>query len=97
VSGQLARGASAAAAEEAGDGAAAAAARRLLRRWLGPAGAGRGGGRSPPRPQVQGVYPEGEILQAKIDMLQKTNMVDFAMDIHTSLHGPDAPCQGAEA
>lgn len=43
------------------------------------------------------MYPEGEILQAKIDMLQKTNMVDFAMDIHTSLHGPDAPCQGAEA
>ena len=41
--------------------------------------------------QVQGVYPEAEILQAKIDLLQKTNMVDFAMDIHASLHG-DAPC-----
>jgi translation initiation factor 3 subunit E len=44
---------------------------------------------------VQGVYPEPEILQAKIDMLQQTNMVDFAMDIHASLHGSDAPCQGA--
>lgn len=41
--------------------------------------------------QVQGVYPEAEILQAKIDMLQKTNMVDFALDIHASLHGPDKP------
>lgn len=45
--------------------------------------------------QVQGVYPEGEILAAKIEALAKTNMVDFAMDIHASLHGPDAPCQGA--
>jgi translation initiation factor 3 subunit E len=47
--------------------------------------------------QVQGVYPEPEILQAKIDMLQQTNMVDFAMDIHASLHGADAPCQGTRA
>ena len=45
--------------------------------------------------QVQGVYPEREILAAKIEALAKTNMVDFAMDIHASLHGPDAPCTGA--
>ena len=44
--------------------------------------------------QVQGVYPEREILAAKIEALAKTNMVDFAMDIHASLHGPDAPCPG---
>lgn len=43
---------------------------------------------------MQGVYPEREILAAKIEALAKTNMVDFAMDIHASLHGPDAPCQG---
>ncbi len=47
--------------------------------------------------QVQGVYPEPEILQAKIDMLRQTNMVDFAMDIHASLHGTDSPCQGTRA
>ena len=45
--------------------------------------------------QVQGVYPEREILAAKIEALAKTNMVDFAMDIHASLHGADAPCTGA--
>jgi translation initiation factor 3 subunit E len=45
--------------------------------------------------QVQGVYPEPEILQAKIDLLQKTNMVDFALDIHATLHGPDTPNAGA--
>ena len=44
--------------------------------------------------QVQGVYPEREILAAKIEALAKTNMVDFAMDIHASLHGPNVPCQG---
>jgi translation initiation factor 3 subunit E len=45
--------------------------------------------------QTQGVYPEAEILQAKIDLLQLTNMVDFALDIHASLHGADAPSVGA--
>ena len=37
--------------------------------------------------QNQNVYPEGEILEAKIQLLQKTNMLDFAADIYKSLHG----------
>ena len=45
--------------------------------------------------QTQEVYPAAEILQAKIELLQETNMVDFALDIHASLHGPDAPAAGA--
>lgn len=43
--------------------------------------------------QTQAIYPEAEILQAKIDLLQKTNMVDFAMDIYQNLHGVDTPSQ----
>lgn len=38
-------------------------------------------------PQVQGVYEERDILQAKEDLLSRTNMVDFAGDIHNSLQG----------
>ena len=42
--------------------------------------------------QLQKVYPEKEILEAKIELLQKTNMIDFAADIWKSLHGKsDAP------
>lgn len=39
------------------------------------------------------VYPEKgkEILSAKLDALAKTNMVDFAKEIYTNLHGTDAP------
>jgi len=39
--------------------------------------------------QVKQVYPEDEILEGKIKLLQPTNMVDFAMDIYKSLH-PDS-------
>jgi hypothetical protein len=39
--------------------------------------------------QVKGVHPEAEILEAKIELLQKTNMVDFAMDIYKSLHATE--------
>ena len=39
--------------------------------------------------QNQKVYPEGEILEAKIQLLQKTNMLDFAADIYKSLHSTD--------
>jgi len=50
--------------------------------------------RTPPKPpQVQGIYPENEILQAKIDLLQATNMVDYAIDIYQNLHGVDTPSQ----
>jgi hypothetical protein len=39
------------------------------------------------------IYPEKakEILSAKLDALAKTNMVDFAKEIFTKLHGSDAP------
>ncbi|KAK3269113.1 Eukaryotic translation initiation factor 3 subunit E [Cymbomonas tetramitiformis] len=36
--------------------------------------------------QVKAVYPEREILEAKIELLGKTNMVDFAMDIYKNLN-----------
>ncbi|CAI5511224.1 unnamed protein product [Closterium sp. Naga37s-1] len=36
--------------------------------------------------QDRQIYPEDEILTAKIELLGRTNMVDYAMDIHKSLH-----------
>jgi len=36
--------------------------------------------------QSRRVYPEHEILEAKIALLSKTNMIDFAADIYKSLH-----------
>ncbi|KAJ8445796.1 hypothetical protein Cgig2_027877 [Carnegiea gigantea] len=42
--------------------------------------------------QERQLYPEEELLKAKIDLLNKTNMVDYAMDIHKSLyHTDDVP------
>eukprot|EP00271_Cylindrocystis_brebissonii_P008730 TRINITY_DN23211_c0_g1_i1.p1 TRINITY_DN23211_c0_g1~~TRINITY_DN23211_c0_g1_i1.p1 ORF type:complete len:438 (-),score=118.06 TRINITY_DN23211_c0_g1_i1:583-1896(-) len=42
--------------------------------------------------QEHQIYPEDEILKAKIELLGKTNMVDYAMDIHKSLyHSEDVP------
>tara|TARA_B100001057_G_scaffold491160_1_gene580845 strand:- start:115 stop:1308 length:1194 start_codon:yes stop_codon:yes gene_type:complete len=41
------------------------------------------------------VYPKEELLQAKIDLLEKTNMVDFALDIHKELRGAGAPAPAA--
>ena len=42
--------------------------------------------------QEQQLYGDGEILKAKIELLSKTNMVDYAMDIHKSLyHTEDVP------
>jgi translation initiation factor 3 subunit E len=37
----------------------------------------------------RGLYPEEEILDAKLALLGGTNMVDYAMAIHGSLHGTD--------
>ncbi|KAL6639557.1 hypothetical protein ACP70R_023287 [Stipagrostis hirtigluma subsp. patula] len=40
--------------------------------------------------QERGLYSEQEILEAKLRLLGGTNMVDYAMDIHSSLRGADA-------
>lgn len=47
--------------------------------------------------QNQNVYPEAEILEAKIQLLQKTNMLDFAADIYKSLHGRGGGCVPSES
>jgi translation initiation factor 3 subunit E len=39
--------------------------------------------------QEKQLYSDEEILQGKIELLQKTNMVDFAMDIHKSLYNTE--------
>nr|CAG4645457.1 EOG090X0491 [Lynceus sp. MCZ IZ 141354] len=39
---------------------------------------------------VQGIYKEDELLRAKLDLLSKTNMVDFAMDVHRKLYADQA-------
>jgi len=41
--------------------------------------------------QMRKVYPESEILEAKIELLSKTNMIDFAADIYKSLHNSKEP------
>lgn len=42
--------------------------------------------------QDKGLYSDDQILKAKIELLAKTNMVDYAMDIHKSLyHTEDVP------
>ncbi|KAJ0547492.1 putative proteasome component (PCI) domain, eukaryotic translation initiation factor 3 subunit E [Helianthus annuus] len=42
--------------------------------------------------QERQLYPNDQILKAKIELLNNTNMVDYAMDIHKSLyHTEDVP------
>ncbi|KAF2308156.1 hypothetical protein GH714_035940 [Hevea brasiliensis] len=42
--------------------------------------------------QERQLYPEEQIFKSKIELLNKTNMVDYAMDIHKSLyHTEDVP------
>ncbi|KAL9409088.1 hypothetical protein AB3S75_047469 [Citrus x aurantiifolia] len=42
--------------------------------------------------QERQMYPDEQILKSKIELLNKTNMVDYAMDIHKSLyHTEDVP------
>ncbi|XP_020251105.1 eukaryotic translation initiation factor 3 subunit E-like [Asparagus officinalis] len=36
--------------------------------------------------QERGFYNDDDILKAKIELLSKTNMVDYAMDIHKNLY-----------
>lgn len=40
-------------------------------------------------------YPEEDILKAKIDLLGKTNMVDYGMDIHKALYRTEDVPEGA--
>ncbi|CAN7042073.1 unnamed protein product [Brassica rapa subsp. trilocularis] len=48
--------------------------------------------------QEHQLYPDEQILKFKIELLNKTNMVDYAMDIHKSLHHTeDAPQDMEEA
>lgn len=44
--------------------------------------------------QERGQYPEEDILKAKIELLNHTNMVDYAMDIHKSLYRSEDVPQG---
>lgn len=44
--------------------------------------------------QERGMYPDVDILKAKIELLNHTNMVDYAMDIHKSLYHTDDVPQG---
>lgn len=37
----------------------------------------------------QQLYPEEDIQKGKLDLLQKTNMVDYAMDIYKALYNKD--------
>ena len=37
----------------------------------------------------QQLYPEDDIQKGKLDLLQKTNMVDYAMDIYKALYNND--------
>ncbi|MFS7970020.1 putative eukaryotic translation initiation factor 3 subunit E [Helianthus anomalus] len=47
--------------------------------------------------QERQLYPNDQILKAKIELLNNTNMVDYAMDIHKSLyHTEDVP-QGSQS
>lgn len=37
------------------------------------------------------LYPEDQIQQGKLDLLNKTNMLDYAMEIYTQLNNSDPP------
>lgn len=42
-------------------------------------------------PSMQGVYKQSDLMQAKLDLISNTNMVDYAVEIHNELHGTEAP------
>lgn len=44
--------------------------------------------------QEREMYSEAQLLKNKIELLSKTNMVDYAMDIHKSLYHTDDVPQG---
>ena len=42
--------------------------------------------------QERQLYPDQDILRAKLELLNQTNMVDYAMDIHRAFyHTEDVP------
>eukprot|EP00008_Paramoeba_atlantica_P006530 CAMPEP_0201475208 /NCGR_PEP_ID=MMETSP0151_2-20130828/659_1 /ASSEMBLY_ACC=CAM_ASM_000257 /TAXON_ID=200890 /ORGANISM="Paramoeba atlantica, Strain 621/1 / CCAP 1560/9" /LENGTH=439 /DNA_ID=CAMNT_0047855241 /DNA_START=103 /DNA_END=1422 /DNA_ORIENTATION=- len=41
--------------------------------------------------QTNEIHPRKEILNAKLELLSKTNMVDFAMEIWAEVHGEEPP------
>ncbi|MFS8021489.1 putative eukaryotic translation initiation factor 3 subunit E [Helianthus anomalus] len=45
--------------------------------------------------QERQLYPYHQILKAKIELLNNTNMVDYAMDIHKSLYQTEVVPQGS--
>ncbi|KAA8493703.1 Eukaryotic translation initiation factor 3 subunit E [Porphyridium purpureum] len=44
-------------------------------------------------PSMEGQFDVKDLLRAKLDLLEKTNMVDFAMDIYKQLHDGAEPPQ----
>lgn len=38
-------------------------------------------------PNMAGVYSRSDLLQAKLDVLRDTNMLDYALEVHADLHG----------
>lgn len=44
--------------------------------------------------QERQVYPDEDILRAKLELLNQTNMVDYAMDIYRALHHSEDVPQG---
>lgn len=42
-------------------------------------------------PDMAGIYKQEDIMKAKLELISNTNMVDYAIDIHTELYGTDPP------
>lgn len=36
---------------------------------------------------VKGIYPQKEVLESKLALLKRTNMVDYAADVHSAITG----------
>eukprot|EP00171_Calliarthron_tuberculosum_P019228 IDg19228t1 len=42
-------------------------------------------------PNMSGIYKQEEIMKAKLELISNTNMVDYAIEIHTDLYGTEPP------
>ncbi len=42
-------------------------------------------------PDMAGVYKSEDIMKAKLDLISNTNMIDYAIDIHTELYETEPP------